>query len=824
MSSPNSSPLSFNNVVGPFPEKSTSFDNENENENEEGEIQSNSSLDSTASPSVSSTSPLPPPSTYNKSQLPLANSLNHQKPTSSLSKPNTLSSSSSNTNSTTTQKHSLDLLTRTGGAYIPPAKLRALQDLVTDKSSEAYQRITWEALKKSINGLINKVNTSNLKNIIPELIHENLIRGRGLFCRSIMKSQHAALPFTPVYAALVAVLNTKFPALGEILCSRLILQFQRSYQRNLKSLCLSSLYFLAHLMNQKVVHELVVLEILTLLLERPSEDAMELAVGLMKESGAYLVEQHPKAVHALFDRFRSILHEASSLSLRTQYMIEILFQIRKDQFKQHPTIPSELDMVDEEDRITHYLPLDDPNLNPQEECNVFKFDSKYLENEEKYNEIKHEILGESEDENTDGEREEQSSEEEEEEEDDDEEEEEEEEETTGVKRLGEKQMERNRGKDSSDSRLSSSKHHDMHSEQEVSGSSMSVIDATQRDVLSLRKLIYLTLMSSLDFEECCHKLLKINIHPSQASELCNMILECCSQERTYMKFYGLMAERFCKLNRLWTEEFCHSFVSNYETIHRYETGRLRNIAKLFSHLLFTDAIPWTVFQCIYLTEETTTSASRIFIKVLFQELLAHFGIAPLLQRLQDPFLTEYFVRMFPKDHPRHTRFAINFWTSIGLGAVTDDLREWLKTAPTLVAPPQSSTSSSSEDDDSSTSSSYYSSSPSPRRSPISPIQNSSRRSPRRPHPSSSPSPRRSPTSPIQKSFRRSPRRPHPSSSPSPRRSPTSPIQKSSRRSSRRPHRYLSPSPRRSPTSPNQKSSRRSPRRPHHSPIGKRHRR
>lgn len=46
---------------------------------------------------------------------------------------------------------------RSGGVYVPPARLRALQAQFTDKSSKEYQRMAWEALKKSINGLINKV-------------------------------------------------------------------------------------------------------------------------------------------------------------------------------------------------------------------------------------------------------------------------------------------------------------------------------------------------------------------------------------------------------------------------------------------------------------------------------------------------------------------------------------------------------------------------------------------------------------------------------------------------------------------------------------------
>ena len=61
-------------------------------------------------------------------------------------------------------------------------------------------------------------------------------------------------------------------------------------------------------------------------------DSVEVAVGFMKEVGAFLSEASPKATHATFERFRSILHEAA-IDKRVQYMIEVLFQIRKDRFK-----------------------------------------------------------------------------------------------------------------------------------------------------------------------------------------------------------------------------------------------------------------------------------------------------------------------------------------------------------------------------------------------------------------------------------------------------------------------------------------------------------
>ncbi|PPR98004.1 hypothetical protein GOBAR_AA22662 [Gossypium barbadense] len=70
---------------------------------------------------------------------------------------------------------------RSGGIYIPPFKLARMMEETQDKSSVKCQRLTWDALRKSINGLVNKVNATNIKNIAPELFAENLTRERGSF-------------------------------------------------------------------------------------------------------------------------------------------------------------------------------------------------------------------------------------------------------------------------------------------------------------------------------------------------------------------------------------------------------------------------------------------------------------------------------------------------------------------------------------------------------------------------------------------------------------------------------------------------------------------
>ena len=46
----------------------------------------------------------------------------------------------------------------------------------------------WELLRKSINGIINKVNITNIQNVIIELFNENILRGKGILAKAIIKS------------------------------------------------------------------------------------------------------------------------------------------------------------------------------------------------------------------------------------------------------------------------------------------------------------------------------------------------------------------------------------------------------------------------------------------------------------------------------------------------------------------------------------------------------------------------------------------------------------------------------------------------------------
>merc|ERR1712226_1086048 len=108
------------------------------------------------------------------------------------------------------------------------------------------------------------------------------------------------------------------------------------------------------------------------------------------------------------------------------------------------------------------------------------------------------------------------------------------------------------------------------------------------------------------------------------------------------------AERLSRLNQAYQENFEESFGVQFATVHRLETNKLRNIGKFFAHLLYTDAISWAILGQVRITEETTTSSSRIFVKVIFQELSEQWGIKKLCGRLFEPELQQHFSGLFPK--------------------------------------------------------------------------------------------------------------------------------------------------------------------------------
>jgi hypothetical protein len=73
-----------------------------------------------------------------------------------------------------------------------------------------------------------------------------------------------------------------------------------------------------------------------------------------------------------------------------------LYNVRRSNFKGHATIEPELDLVDLDDQFTHELSLDDKH-DVKASLNIFHLDAQFAEHEAQYAEVRKEILGDSDD-------------------------------------------------------------------------------------------------------------------------------------------------------------------------------------------------------------------------------------------------------------------------------------------------------------------------------------------------------------------------------------------------------------------------------------------
>ena len=139
--------------------------------------------------------------------------------------------------------------------------------------------------------------------------------------------------------------------------------------------------------------------------------------------------------------------------------------------------------------------------------------------------------------------------------------------------------------------------------------------------LNVNFLIYFDdFIPTCTFQKCQSKALPTPL--KFQSEVCAMILDCCAQQRTYEKFFGLLAQRFCMLKKEFMTPFQDLFREQYDTCHRLETNKLRNVGRFFSHLLHSDAISWEVRQLgVFCIARDATFPT--FYRVLRRSKIAH---------------------------------------------------------------------------------------------------------------------------------------------------------------------------------------------------------
>ena len=69
-----------------------------------------------------------------------------------------------------------------------------------------------------------------------------------------------------------------------------------------------------------------------------------------------------------------------------------------------------------------------------------------------------------------------------------------------------------------------------------------------------------------------------------------MIVEICGQQKTYEQFFAVLRQELCSLKKRYVQYFEKVLQDQHEVINRLDKVQLRNIGKLFGHLIVTNCI------------------------------------------------------------------------------------------------------------------------------------------------------------------------------------------------------------------------------------------
>ena len=517
----------------------------------------------------------------------------------------------------------------------------------------------------------------------------NLPLVREVVAYALVHEAEQRTDVVPVLAALVAALDTIVPDIGQSVVRRCVRSFWRWKADLDKSKAAaatrlsrpSSARFLAHLVNQGVVGELVVLEMLLVLLEgsRPHTIAIETALHLLRDAGNHLCSRPAlrAALEGTFTALRDAANERTDLPPRTRSALEALQEDRRRKFERNPAVPKDLALVDRDaaNVTPHDASLEQdssssssssPRTTADDAVPTFAFDPAWKEKREAWARLRLAVLDNS---------------------------------------FAEEGAKRSSSAAASSTALVPAA---------KAATPVAVNDLSQADVVAVRKRVYLTITASLGFEEMAHHIMRDRTQGmlrGHDEEVVGMIVEHCAQTQSYSKVFGLLGARLCKaIVPDYAKLFVAEFAKQYSECHRVDPNKLRNVALLFAHLLADEAMPWPeTFAVVRLGEDSTNPASRIFLKTLFQDLARILGVDRLKKRLSPASNFAGMFPMTPGDTGR-TRFAVNFFTAIGLGVLTDEMREFVKNpassrpalppaaAATATASSSSSSSSSSDSD------------------------------------------------------------------------------------------------------------------------------
>ncbi len=464
---------------------------------------------------------------------------------------------------------------------------------------DKFQRTMFEALHRTFVGLANKVSATNFKSVAVDIFRENVVRGRGLLCQAMINTQQADPDLSPVFAAVVAIVNKEFPSVGMLLLKRLVGSWRRLYRRRNWNGVRNVNTFVGYLYCFSICGEDLVTEIMLAHLMNPkrSDEDVDLAIATLDVIFRVMMERNGREFRSnVLEPLRELLllEGDDALSSRASAVVEgALQRVREWERVRLKTsaMPLDLVVVKEGEQVTHHLELDGA-YDEEQHLNNFTPDTNYEDHEAEYDKARRAILGE----------------------------------------------------DWEGELLATAEVADDVEENEDT-SNVDTIQS-QEDERKIKEQVYLIVRSSVRADEMAHKILR-SVPRGFENTTSAMIVDSCCQEATYKKVYALLSERLCKTNAAFQMAVLTTLVTKYESAAALSEHQIDHIGALWAHLLRTDSIRWNCLSSLQIL--THDASKRLMIQALLRNLEKTVGARVVTEHLGDRELHSCLSGLLPHD-------------------------------------------------------------------------------------------------------------------------------------------------------------------------------
>ena len=142
----------------------------------------------------------------------------------------------------------------------------------------------------------------------------------------------------------------------------------------------------------------------------------------------------------------------------------------------------------------------------------------------------------------------------------------------------------------------------------------------------IRKRVFIIIMSSNDYLEASHNLLKLKLHRKQMREVAVVIVQVCAQEEQFNKFYAYLAENIIRVDSNMKFSFQYALWDHFKQLESYPLRKVANLAKLLSFLINTKAMSLTSLRGIDI--DVANEHQIILLKIVFKAFYSQYHNIP----------------------------------------------------------------------------------------------------------------------------------------------------------------------------------------------------